>query len=122
MPFLSQAQRGFMYANHPAIAKRWERLTPKGQELPGHHGTSSEESPNPKIQKLPRKSGNARDFAPLSPPEKARHTYSKPASEADSMKEGAVESHLGERGKMSLKWQPESRLQGRDIKKAARTA
>lgn len=29
MPFRSKAQRGYMYANHPDIAKRWEHETPK---------------------------------------------------------------------------------------------
>ncbi len=35
MPFKSQAQRGWMYANDPAMAKRWEKETPKGK-LPEH--------------------------------------------------------------------------------------
>ena len=34
MPFQSQAQRGWMYANDPAMAKRWEKETPKGKRLP----------------------------------------------------------------------------------------
>lgn len=29
MPFKSQAQRKFMYARHPKIAKRFEKETPK---------------------------------------------------------------------------------------------
>ena len=33
-PFVSQAQRGFMYSQHPDIAKRWEKHTPKGKKLP----------------------------------------------------------------------------------------
>lgn len=28
MPFKSQAQRGWMYANHPKMAKEWEVETP----------------------------------------------------------------------------------------------
>ena len=28
MPFVSQAQRRWMYANHPKMAKRWEKHTP----------------------------------------------------------------------------------------------
>jgi hypothetical protein len=36
MPFKSQAQRGFMYANHPEIAKEFEAATPKGKKLPEH--------------------------------------------------------------------------------------
>ena len=35
MPFVSQAQRSYMHANHPEIAARWEKETPKGK-LPEH--------------------------------------------------------------------------------------
>ena len=31
MPFKSQAQRKFMYANNPEMAKEWEEHTPKGK-------------------------------------------------------------------------------------------
>jgi hypothetical protein len=34
MPFKSRAQRAWMYANHPAMANRWEAHTPKGKKLP----------------------------------------------------------------------------------------
>ena len=34
MPFKSQAQRGYMYANHPELAKEFEAATPKGEKLP----------------------------------------------------------------------------------------
>ena len=34
MPFKSEAQRKWMYANEPAMAKRWEEDTPKGKKLP----------------------------------------------------------------------------------------
>ena len=34
MPFKSQSQRGWMYANEPEMAKRWEKETPKGKKLP----------------------------------------------------------------------------------------
>lgn len=34
MPFKSKAQRGWMYANHPDMAKRWQADTPKGKKLP----------------------------------------------------------------------------------------
>lgn len=36
MPFKSEAQRRFMYAKHPAIAKEFESATPKGAKLPEH--------------------------------------------------------------------------------------
>jgi hypothetical protein len=34
MPFKSQAQRGYMYANHPDMAREWEKHTSKEQKLP----------------------------------------------------------------------------------------
>lgn len=36
MPFKSQAQRAYMYANHPEMAKEFEAATPKGKKLPKH--------------------------------------------------------------------------------------
>lgn len=36
MPFKSQAQRAFMYANHPEIAKRWSAEYPNQGKLPEH--------------------------------------------------------------------------------------
>ena len=34
MPFSSQRQRAWMYANNPKMAARWEAETPKGKSLP----------------------------------------------------------------------------------------
>ena len=34
MPFKSQAQRKWMYANDPKMASEWEEKTPKGKRLP----------------------------------------------------------------------------------------
>ena len=36
MPFKSDAQRRFMYAKHPEIAKEFSEKTPKGADLPEH--------------------------------------------------------------------------------------
>ena len=36
MPFVSDAQRRWMFAKKPAMAERWERHTPKGKKLPEH--------------------------------------------------------------------------------------
>lgn len=36
MPFVSQAQRKFMYANDPEMAAEFEAHTPKGKKLPQH--------------------------------------------------------------------------------------
>lgn len=34
MPFVSQAQRSWMFANKPEMAKRWAKHTPKDKKLP----------------------------------------------------------------------------------------
>jgi hypothetical protein len=34
MPFKSQAQRAFLFAKHPEIAKEFAAATPKGKKLP----------------------------------------------------------------------------------------
>tara|TARA_R100001509_G_C4874133_1_gene217925 strand:+ start:171 stop:308 length:138 start_codon:yes stop_codon:yes gene_type:complete len=34
MPFVSKAQRAWMYANDPEMAKRFEKETPKNARLP----------------------------------------------------------------------------------------
>ena len=34
MPLKSQAQRKWMWANKPKMAKEWEAHTPKGKKLP----------------------------------------------------------------------------------------
>jgi hypothetical protein len=36
MPFVSQAQRAWMYKNKPEMAKEWEAATPKDAKLPEH--------------------------------------------------------------------------------------
>ena len=89
MPFASQAQRAWMYENHPEMAKRWEAVTPKGAKLP-KHVKDSRGIP-------PKKRTNATDFKPLSPGPKARHTYAKPAKEQDSMAERGVQYLPGSR-------------------------
>jgi hypothetical protein len=42
LPFKSQAQRAYLFAKHPAIAKEFAASTPKGKKLPvrvsGKHG------------------------------------------------------------------------------------
>lgn len=34
MPFVSEAQRRYMYANHPKLAKEFETATPENADLP----------------------------------------------------------------------------------------
>jgi hypothetical protein len=48
MPFKSKAQRGWMFANEPAMAKRWAAHTPKGKKLPEH--VKKAEELGPKVQ------------------------------------------------------------------------
>jgi hypothetical protein len=36
MPFKSEAQRRYLYAKHPAVAREFESKTPKGKKLPKH--------------------------------------------------------------------------------------
>lgn len=36
MPFKSEAQRGYLFAKHPEIAKEFAAATPKGTKLPKH--------------------------------------------------------------------------------------
>src|SRR5438874_1811929 len=36
MPFASEAQRKWMHANHPEMAKEWEEHTPSDASLPEH--------------------------------------------------------------------------------------
>ncbi|TMJ00920.1 MAG: hypothetical protein E6G97_18475 [Alphaproteobacteria bacterium] len=34
MPFKSEAQRGWMFSNHPSMARRWQKETTSGKKLP----------------------------------------------------------------------------------------
>lgn len=36
MPFKSQAQRKYLFANNPKVAKEFAKHTPKGAKLPEH--------------------------------------------------------------------------------------
>jgi len=36
MPFKSDAQRRYLYANEPSVAKEFASKTPKGKKLPEH--------------------------------------------------------------------------------------
>jgi hypothetical protein len=47
VPFVSQAQRGFMYANHPKLAPEFEKATPKGTKLPRHVKAKQRSAPLP---------------------------------------------------------------------------
>ena len=36
MPYVSNAQRGYMHVHHPEIAKRWDKEYPNQGKLPQH--------------------------------------------------------------------------------------
>jgi hypothetical protein len=36
MPMQSEAQRGYLWANNPKVAREFEAKTPKGADLPEH--------------------------------------------------------------------------------------
>jgi hypothetical protein len=36
VPFVSKAQRGYLFARHPEVAKEFAAATPKGAKLPEH--------------------------------------------------------------------------------------
>lgn len=58
MPMESQAQRGYLWANHPDVAKKFEAETPKGESLPQHVGQPSlRESVNIEVRKRLQKGG-----------------------------------------------------------------
>jgi len=50
MPFESEAQRRFMFAQHPRIAKRWAKHTPKGKDLPEKKTDSDPEETKAKAE------------------------------------------------------------------------
>ena len=36
MPFVSKAQRGYLFAHDPKVAREFAKATPKGAKLPEH--------------------------------------------------------------------------------------
>jgi hypothetical protein len=50
MPFQSEAQRRFMFAQHPRIAKRFAKETPKGKKLPEKKTDSDPEETKSKAE------------------------------------------------------------------------
>jgi hypothetical protein len=112
-----------MYAKHPDIAKRWSAEFGAQKGLPEHVGTPSNESPNPKITKLPRKPGKARDFAHLTPSHSARFPPAKSPvpNEAEAEAEAPVEAQHGAyKGRMSIPHEKPTGLAARDVARASR--
>ncbi len=123
MPFQSQAQRSFMYANHPEIAKRWETVTPKDHGLPKRIGNANPQSESHEtwkkgVQRLARKPGAQRDFGMLKPSQVARHKLSKAANEKEAEGETPVAFTAGSRHSELGKPEHPTGLTGRDVRTA----
>lgn len=48
MPFVSKAQRRYLYATHPAVAEEFAAKTPKGATLPEHVRPKASATPKAK--------------------------------------------------------------------------
>jgi hypothetical protein len=55
MPFVSEAQRRFMWKNHPEIARRWAHEYPGQHDLPKHKRGSRVHRAMRKLSKLRRR-------------------------------------------------------------------
>jgi len=76
MPFKSEAQRRYMHAKHPRMAKEWEAHTPKGKKLPEH--VAEKEASVAKLALLVMTAKTARDmphFTDQDRPEKVKEIY-----------------------------------------------
>ena len=51
MPFKSQAQKKFLFAKEPEVAKQWAKETPKGAKLP----EKLKSKPSPSKKPSPKK-------------------------------------------------------------------
>jgi len=51
MPFVSEAQRRYLFLNHPKIAKKWAEHTPKGKKLPKKVSSTSSKPRKKNVRK-----------------------------------------------------------------------
>jgi hypothetical protein len=73
MPFESDAQRRWMYANEPAMARRWQEHTPKGKDLPE------------RVNKKKKKKKRSKSAASETELAVDRHAITKGAADMDSL-------------------------------------
>lgn len=59
MPFKSKAQRRFLYANHPEIAKRWSAEYPDQGKLP-EHAKKGKRKMKSSVKVSPKKGGKGK--------------------------------------------------------------
>jgi hypothetical protein len=55
VPFESEAQRKYLFATHPEIARRWAKLTPKSKKLPKHKRKEAKKKSGSALHKKPRR-------------------------------------------------------------------
>jgi hypothetical protein len=115
---MRSAQRAFLMAEHPGVARRWMRMAGKGsRSMRGANPvSSSEEVVSPFKDKAPRVPGGRRDFGRLSPNASARFkpVGSPRPNEEEAMREprgvqfmpgsrhtelGKPQAHAGNRGR-----------------------
>jgi hypothetical protein len=108
MPFRSQAQRAFMFSQHPGLAREFEAATPKGSKLPARVGLGSQSNESPALNRTRVRRVAARDF--LQP---------KAGLERGAMKQGPVSYQPSSRGRELGAPSKPGGLQGRDVRVAA---
>jgi len=59
VPFQSEAQRRYLFANHPDVAKRFAAETPKGAKLPAHKRKAAVASLRERMKKKHRRKPSA---------------------------------------------------------------
>lgn len=75
MPFQSKAQQGFMFSQHPQMAKEFASKTPNMKSLPNRaHGEGSSESETPSDRGSDSPAVRAREYGPKKKGKKNPHT------------------------------------------------
>jgi hypothetical protein len=124
MPFASEAQKRFMYAQHPEIAKRWSAEEERGgsQHFRPSPTSESNESLRSGVKKLPRLPGVKRDFAHLRPSQSTRHppAGSSTPNEREAMQEAKVQFVHGSRHTEFGVPRTHTGLRGRDVRAGER--
>ena len=118
---LTREQKGYLFSNHPELARRWVKEQGKPKKMSKTNPDSkSNEIQGPKKDKAVRLPGMKRDFGKLSPSQSARHTPAK-ATEAEAMGEGqGVDFLPGSRHRELGTPVNHKGLAGRDVRVAAR--
>lgn len=117
MPFKSEAQKRFMFAEHPQVAKRWVNELGRGgsQKFSLAKTSESHEVNKLGVSSAPRIPGVKRDFSHLKPSQSARHLPKGPKpNERESMQEAPVTYVSGSRHSELGKPMHHTGIKGRD--------